>query len=134
VVGEGLIDERLLPLKRLYGTAGGEVIRAVKKRCDNLGKQFRNSGKPARRFAIAIIFRLSEYKLPAIRGIAEVQPIDALFEEWRLRNVEPRGTRVHARNNDVRFTLSFRGHVLCRGVPVQSPKQIQPIDEHDRLA
>jgi len=23
VIGEGLIDERLLPLKRLYGTAGG---------------------------------------------------------------------------------------------------------------
>src|SRR5882724_6771233 len=39
--------------------------------------------------------------------------IDALFEERRLRNLEPRGTRVHARNNDVRFTLSFRGHILC---------------------
>ena len=49
VIGEGLIDERLLPLKRLYGTAGGEIIGTVKKRCDNLGKQFRNGGKPAGR-------------------------------------------------------------------------------------
>jgi len=81
-------------------------------------------GKPARRFAIAVILRLPEHKLPAIRGIAEVQPIDALFEERRLRNVEPRGTRVHARNNDARFTLSFRGHILCRGVPVEFPKQV----------
>src|SRR6202035_5364 len=72
-------------------------------------------------------------KLSAIRGVAEVQPIDALFEEWRSRNFEPRGTRVHARNNDVGFTLSFRGHILCRGLPVQSPKHVQPIDEHDRL-
>ena len=113
LICERLIDERLLPLKRLYGTAGGKVICAVKKWRNNLGKQFRNGGKPARRFAIAIIFRLSEYKLPAIRGVAKVQPIDALFEERRLRDFEPRGARVHARDDDVRFTLSFRGHILC---------------------
>jgi len=47
LIRERLIDERLLPLKRLYGTAGGQVICAVKKWCDNLGKQFRNGGKPA---------------------------------------------------------------------------------------
>ena len=90
VISDGLIDERFLPLKRLYGTAGGKVICAVKKWCDNLGKQFRNGGKPARRFAIAVVFRLSEHKLPTVRGIAEVQPIDALFEEWRSRNVRVR--------------------------------------------
>jgi hypothetical protein len=38
VIGEGLIDERFLPFKRLYGTAGGEIICAVKKWRDNLGK------------------------------------------------------------------------------------------------
>ena len=103
----------LLPLKRFNGTTRWKVVRIVEKRRDDLREQFRNGGKPARRFAIAVILRLSEHKLPAIRGIAEVQPIDALFEERRLRNVEPRGTRVHARNNDVRFTLSFRGHILC---------------------
>lgn len=70
VIGEGLIDERFLPLKRLYGTAGGKVICAVKKWRDNLGKQFRNGGKPARCLAIAVVFGLSEHKLPAIRGIA----------------------------------------------------------------
>jgi hypothetical protein len=70
LIRERLIDERLLPLKRLYGTAGGKVIGAVKKRCDNLGKQFRNGGKPARCLAIAVVFGLSEHKLPAIRGIA----------------------------------------------------------------
>jgi hypothetical protein len=81
VIGKGLIDERLLPLKRLYGTAGGEVVRAVKKRCDNLGKQFRNSGKPARRFAIAVVFGLPEHKLPAIRCVADIQPIDTFFKK-----------------------------------------------------
>ena len=112
LICERLIDERLLPLKRFNGTARRKLVRIVEKRRDDLREQFSNGRKPAGCLAIAIIFRLSEYKLPAIRGIAEVQPIDALFEEWRLRNVEPRGTRVHARNNDVRFTLSFRGHVL----------------------
>jgi hypothetical protein len=112
LICERLIDERLLPLKRFNGTARWKVVRVVENRCDNLREQFRNGGKPARRFAIAVILRLSEHKLPAVRGIAEVQPIDALFEERRLRNVEPRGTRVHASNNDVRFTLSFRGHIL----------------------
>src|SRR6185312_3278917 len=95
LICEGLIDERFLPLKGLYGTAGRKVICAVKKWCDNLGIQFRNGGKPARRFAIAVILRLSEHKLSAIRGVAEVQPVDALFKEWRLRNLEPCGTRVH---------------------------------------
>jgi hypothetical protein len=47
VICKRLIEERFLPLKRLYGTAGGKVICAVKKWCDNLGKQFRNGGKPA---------------------------------------------------------------------------------------
>ena len=124
LICERLIDERLLPLKRFNGTARWKVVRVVEKRSDNLREQFRNGGKPARRFAIAVVFRLSEYKLPAIRGIAEVQPIDALFEERRLRDFKARGARVHARNNNVRFTLSFRGHILCRGLPVQSPKQI----------
>jgi hypothetical protein len=34
LIRERLIDERLLPLKRLYGTAGRKVICAVKKWCD----------------------------------------------------------------------------------------------------
>jgi hypothetical protein len=74
VIGQGLIDERLLPLKRLYGTAGGEIIGAVKKRCDNLGKQFRNCGKPARRFAIAVVFGESAPKYAAIPCVANIQP------------------------------------------------------------
>lgn len=133
VIGDGLIDERFLPLKGLNGTARWKVVRIVEKRRDDLREQFRNGGKPATRLAIAIVFGLPEHKLPAIRGIAQVQPIDALVEEWRLCNLEPCGARVHTRNNDVHLTLSFRGYVLCRGAPVQSPKQVQPIDEHDRL-
>jgi len=81
LICERLIDERLLPLKGLNGTARRKVVRIVEKRRDDLWEQFRNGGKPARRFAIAVILRLSEHKLPAIRGIAEVQPIDTLFEE-----------------------------------------------------
>ena len=82
LICERLIDERLLPLKRLNGTARWKVIRIVKKRRDNLGKQFRNSGKPARRFAIAVVFGLPEHKLPAIRCVADIQPIDAFFKKW----------------------------------------------------
>jgi len=71
LIREGLIDEWLLPLKRFNGTARWKVVRIVEKRRDDLREQFGNGGKPARSFAIAVILRLSEHKLPAIRGIAE---------------------------------------------------------------
>jgi hypothetical protein len=81
MISKSLSEKWLLTLKGLYGTAGGKVICAVKKRCDNLGKQFSNCGKLAACLAIAIVFWLSKYKLPAIRGIAQVQPIDAFLEK-----------------------------------------------------
>ncbi len=44
---ERLIDERILPLKGLNGTARWTVVRVVEKRRDDLREQFCNRGKPA---------------------------------------------------------------------------------------
>jgi len=81
LICERLIDERLLPLKRFNGTARWKVVCIVEKRRDDLREQFRNGGKPARRFEVAAVFGLPEHKLPTLRGVAEIQPIDTFLKK-----------------------------------------------------
>jgi len=50
VIGEGLIDERFLPLKRFNRTARWKVVRIVEKRRDDLREQFRNGGEACQAF------------------------------------------------------------------------------------
>src|SRR5580765_4306076 len=105
MICERLVDEWLLPFKRLDRATGREIVILVELWFDDLRKQFRHCWQPARSPAVPTVFRLAQNKLAAISHIPDIQPVGRLLEERRADDLKTCRTRVHAGNENVHLAL-----------------------------
>ena len=126
----------MLPLQRLGGAAAGLLI-VIECRIDNFREEFRNSAKPMSPMFIGPVERLSENELPRVGIVANIEPIAdaAPCGADSLMYICSGGAAVHAPDDEVEIVLQIvsRSQMLWDGLPVESPEQVQAVDQDNRF-
>src|SRR5215469_2866734 len=101
MIGQRRVDERFLPVEGFRRTAAGEPV-SVKVSLDDLREKFGNRAQAEPVAPISPIQRFSEHKLPAVRVVAQIQPVIYFTPIRRtLRNCAPSLPGVDAADYDV---------------------------------
>jgi hypothetical protein len=134
VIGQGRIDERLLPVESLCRAAAWETI-SVKFALDDFREKLCDCSQSEPASPVPAIQRLPEHKLSAVGVIAQVQPVvDFTPVLGALCDGRARRPRVDTTDHDVHSVQSaVRIQALRNAPPVQAPEQIQAIGEDDGL-
>ena len=133
-----LVDEWLLPFKRLRRTATGQWVLACF-RIHDLWIEFRNCSEPDRAAMVCGVQRLAEHILPAACVVTEVEPVDSAVIRSGDRGQDglPRRPCIDTANNQVGTCRIASQRILVKvlGVrlPPQTPEEIDPVDQDNGL-
>src|SRR6266700_1197981 len=122
LIGERLVDEWLLALKRLDCATGRKSVLLVELRIDNLRKQVRDRGQARRAVPGISVVRLPQNKLAAIGIVADIEPVPAIPIGTRGHDRAAGFAGVHTPDEDVRLSSPTLVEVAWRSLPAESPK------------
>ena len=134
VIGQGRIDERLLPVEGFRRATTRETI-SVEFALDDFREEFGDRSQPKPVSPVSSIQRLPKHKLTAVGVVAQIQPvIDFTPILCALCNGRARFPSVNTADHDVHAVQpSFGIQALGNAFPVQAPEQIQAVGENHRF-
>src|SRR5579872_5411557 len=129
---DGAVNVRLLSIQGFCGAACRQSISFIRLSLNDGGEELVHAGQPFR--AILAIFPqgLAEHKLAPIGEISGIQPVMKAprFETHHTCDRRPRRARVDARDQEVRIrNILSAANEVWHGLPVEPPKQVQPVDQ-----
>ena len=111
------------------------MLIVVERRIDNLREKLRNGAKPVGLMPVGPIERLSEDELPRVRVVPEIEPVGNAAPHGResVMYLGSGSAAVDATDDEIKIVVQVvtGAQMLRNGLPIESPEQVQPVDEND---